>query len=183
MTLHVKAGGVWRTVDDPQVRVSGTWRPIQEGWVRVAGVWRQFYSRVVYQAVATNTTNTDGGGGTLTIQYNLLYDSDGLVRHTREISGSFFTSSIGQWSSAYPSETGSSWSVRVRHIAGTNIYTSGDGLNTWDALTSDRNWLFSDSVTDFNTVSGTYIVEISNDGGSTVYDSESFTVTLFNEGP
>lgn len=144
-----------------------------------------FYSAVnaTYQARALSVVNTDGGGGSKAIQYTLLYDSDGLARQTREIGGSFSTSSLGNWSSLYPSETGSGWSVRVRHTSGTNIYSSGDGLNTWDALTANRSWTFSDTVDEFASVAGTFIVEISGDGGSSVYDSASFTVTLTNEGP
>lgn len=144
-----------------------------------------FYGAVnaVYQAIGVNATNTDGGGGSRLISYTLRYDSDGLVRHTREIGGSASTTSIGNWSSLYPSETGTGWSVRLRFLSGTNIYASGDALNTWHPLTSDRSWTLSNTVSEFGSVSGAFLICISTDGGTTTFDSTSFTVTLTNEGP
>jgi hypothetical protein len=144
-----------------------------------------FYGAVdaVYQAIGNNVVNTDGGGGSRTIQYQLFYDSDGLVRQTREIGGSFSTNSLGDWSSLQPAETGFGWSVRVRHTAGLNDYASGSGLNVWLALTSDRSWLFSATLSEFDTNTGFFVVEISDDGGSTVFDSAAFAITLTNEGP
>lgn len=140
-------------------------------------------SSTIYQAVAADTTNTEAGSTSQNVEYELYYDSDGLVRHQVETAGNKAITSIGQWSSAYPSESGAGWSVRVRFLSGTNIYSAGDGLSVWRSLTSDREWVFSETLDPFTNVQGNFIVEISPDGGSTVFDSEQFEVRLSHEGP
>lgn len=160
----------------------------QNAGVPTSGVigLQDFYgaTNAVYQAIGgSGFTNNDGGSGAKIVQYTLRYDSNGLVRETRENGGSASTVSLGDWSSLQPAETGFGWSVRVRHTAGLNDYASGSGLNVWLALTSDRSWLFSATLSEFDTNTGFFVVEISDDGGSTVFDSAAFSVVLQHAGP
>ena len=144
-----------------------------------------FYGAInaVYQALASNVTNTDGGSGSQLISYTLFYDNDGLVRHTREIGGSASTSALGNWSSLYPSEPGTGWVLKLSHVSGTNTYSAGDALDTWHLLTSDRSFTLSATVDEFGSVSGTFLISLSADGGATTFDSTSFSVTFSHEGP
>jgi hypothetical protein len=62
MTWHVRSGGTWRNILDPQVKVSGTWRPVQEAWVRSGGTWRRYYIRFTGA-----TVDYTSGSGTETV--------------------------------------------------------------------------------------------------------------------
>lgn len=57
MPWHARAGGIWRDITDPSVRVSGVWQPVQQAWVRVSGVWQQFYSRVISVNISSGEAN------------------------------------------------------------------------------------------------------------------------------
>ena len=116
----------------------------------------------------------------------LFYDSDGGVRISQETGGAgAVITDVTPWSTRHPNETeGADWSVRVRFISGDNVYTSGDALNTWHVLSSNRSFTFSRSDTGPSSESGVFDVSISDDGGSTVWDGPNqFTVTLTNNAP
>jgi hypothetical protein len=114
----------------------------------------------------------------------LRYDSDGGVRKTTTQGSSTTTEDIGEWSPLHPSESGGAgWHVRVTHSSGSDPYVSGSGLGVWLALSSSRNWTFSRTSDTPGTTNGSYLVEISDDGGSSVYDSASWSVSLFVDTP
>lgn len=121
--------------------------------------------------------NSDFGGSSQNIRFDLFYDSDGDARRTLEIGGGFSTAFIGSWSND-PLEDGTGISIRVSYVSGTNIYSSGDGLGSWVSLTSNRNWRFEDTLNPFQTVSGTFSVQLSSNGGSTVASSATLVVNL-----
>lgn len=137
---------------------------------------------VTYQAVGPGLTSSDEEG--FTPHAVLYYDADGGVRKFTESSGFGTTADAGEWSSAHPGETGgASYAVRVRHVSGTDTYAVGDGLNTWVSLGSNRSWRFNGPTSGFNVEVGGYEVDLSLDGGSTVHDTDPFTVSLTNNGP
>lgn len=94
MTLHVKDGGAWKTVD-PYVKDAGTWKPIQALYVRDAGTWKPVYERVTSTIVgvtfttATSTFTVASGPTSITT-------SDGTVAITSNITvGHVITSTNG----------------------------------------------------------------------------------------
>lgn len=140
-------------------------------------------TNVVYTAIGGTYINNDDGSGFQTVKFEFEYESDGEVRRISESGGSFVAAKIGNWSSAATSETGAGVHVRVSYVSGDAVYSSGAGLGTWLALTSDRNWVFQQSVDEFDSLTGVYNVELSLDGGSTVHDSATLNITLRNDGP
>ena len=121
--------------------------------------------------------NSDFGGSSQNIRFDLFYDSNGDARRTQESGGSFVTFGMGSWSSD-ASEDGTGISIRVSYVSGTNIYSSGDGLGSWVSLTSNRDWRFEDTLNPFQTRSGTFSVQLSSNGGSTVASSATLVVNL-----
>lgn len=45
MTLYVKVGGSWQTVNDPRIKVGGTWQQAQNVYAKVGGTWQTIYTR------------------------------------------------------------------------------------------------------------------------------------------
>lgn len=128
-------------------------------------------------ARAGTFNNTDSGASAQAIRFDLFYDSDGDTRRTLETSGSFATASIGAWSDD-AAEDGTGLYLRVSYVSGDNTYSSGSGLGVWLLLTSNRNFRFEDTLSPFSTASGTYTVELSDDGGTTVASSATLVVNL-----
>ncbi len=139
-------------------------------------------SGTVYQAADVSINSTDSEGFAAT--GNLYYDADGGVRKFQESGGSGAITDQTPWSSSHPNETGGAgWSVRLTHQTGVDTYASGSGLNVWLALSANRSWQFVGPDSGPSTELGTYLIELSNDGGTTVFDSGTLTVSLENEGP
>ncbi len=44
MSLHIKDGGSWRTVDQPFVNVGGTWKTVREVHIKHGGTWRNIHT-------------------------------------------------------------------------------------------------------------------------------------------
>lgn len=135
---------------------------------------------ITYQASSSTIDSNDDSDELVTA--TLIYDSDGTAR---KIEDDFLTGpavvQISRWASETPS---AGWYVRVKYVSNSNSYVSGAGLNTWLALTVDRTWNWSKTDTGESTVTGTFSVEISDDGGSTIYDGpNNFDVVLFNRSP
>lgn len=62
MTLNIKAGGAWRNVTAPHVRVSGAWRPVQNIWIRSGGAWRQAFAAYIPPTVTVDRNYISGQG-------------------------------------------------------------------------------------------------------------------------
>lgn len=135
---------------------------------------------ITYQATASNISSNDDDGDNCTGE--LLYNTSGAVNKIREdwLTG-FANISLTPWASGTPD---AGWYVRVKYVSGAAVYTSGSGLNSWLALSSNRNWLFAFQDAGEAEAVGTYSVEISDDGGSTTHDGpNNFTVTLHINAP
>ena len=131
----------------------------------------------------TITCNEDDG---FNCSSNLYVDRDGDLRKRQENYGSFTTTNFGTYSNGDNSDAtfGDAYHVRVTNTATPDIYSSGSGLGTWLALTSDRSWSFVEARggPDSNT-STTYLVEFSDDAGSTVLDSFTLSFNLSWDSP
>lgn len=71
---------------------------------------------------------------------------------------------------------GSNYSIRLTVSSGTS--PSSGPVGSWESLGSTVTWeLTRQGVSGAGSTTGTYLVEISSDGGSTVIDSASYTLT------
>jgi hypothetical protein len=134
----------------------------------------------VYQAIGGTQAGSEDSP--VDAYVTLLYDSDGGVRFRYTTPTNVTTINKTPWSSLEPDETdGANWHIRITHSSETNQYNSGAGLGSWLPLSSNRFWKFLKSGVGSN--SGTYLVELSDDAGSSVYDSASFIANLTVETP
>lgn len=85
-----------------------------------------------------------------------LFNSDGTVDRTNYGTTAQFATGV-EWIASTPSVT---YYIKATNYSGDNP-TSGDSLNTWLALTSNRSWTWTKTDTSTGTVSGTLKVEIS----------------------
>jgi hypothetical protein len=102
----------------------------------------------------------------------LVYGTDGSA------------SAGGPWSDSNLEDgTGHHISI-ASHDSGDLKYTGTPTIGTWAALSSTVTFNFVDSDTTgpYSRLS-TYTIELSDDGGSTVLDSMTLSVTLTNDGP
>ena len=183
MTLHVKDGGVWRTVDDPQVRVSGAWQPIQEGWVRVAGVWRQFYSRISVSLATLDGSNRSSFGFTtsgspITVTQGIKFETDGTLQARDSTSPfGFFDLASGEWIGSQPNPgIGSSYKVKLTVNIGSSP-TSGPTVGVFHTISSDRQWDLSVTGTNAS-ASGNWTVEIQDVATSTTRATATFGLNV-----
>ena len=102
----------------------------------------------------------------------LYLDSTGNLRLITQGAGS---SDLGSWHSpeGTPDKT---YHANVTYVSGDATYTSGSGLNTWVALTTNRLWSFS--ISTYTSKTGVYRIRLSGDGGPTTIGDKNFTVSL-----
>jgi len=112
------------------------------------------------------------------VSSNLYVDADGGIRRRYENYGSFTTTNAGTYSNGDESDSafGDDFHVRVTHLSGANNYNSGSGLASWVALTANASWSFVEQQEGpTGTVTSTWTVAFSDDGGSTTLDSFVFS--------
>ena len=102
----------------------------------------------------------------------LYLDSTGDLRLYTQDSG---YNNLGSWYSpeGTPDKT---YHANVTYVSGDATYTSGSGLNTWVALTTNRLWSFS--ISTYTSKTGVYRIRLSGDGGATTIGDKNFTVSL-----
>ena len=134
---------------------------------------------------ARSISSSEDSASTVLVQARFYYDADGGIRRMVETNGSQATSDYGEWAVGHPiTGAGTGFYIRVTHQTGANQYTSGSGLASWLQLTSGRDWLFSGSIASTESTTGTYLAEIAtDDAGSNVLDSSTWTIVLANAGP
>ena len=137
----------------------------------------------LYQAVGGTSSGVEDSPSDAVV--TLRYDSDGGVRHSQSFVSGSNTTDKDPWSSAHPGEAGGAgWSLKIVHSSGDNDYNTGSGLGTvlgaggtgWVTLDVNRTWEFR--LSSITTHVSNYVIYLSNDGGSTVYDSDTYAVTL-----
>lgn len=118
---------------------------------------------------------------------DMLFDDDGGRRKFQSNSGGGSTTDAGEWSSLDPNET-ETWHVRLAsHDTGTDRYTGTPTLGTWTEISAAGTPTFDHVWSPGGGPQGpdvsTYTYELSSDGGSTVHDSMTLTVSLSIDSP
>lgn len=119
---------------------------------------------------------------------DMLLDADGGRRKFQSnSSGGTTTDANPPWSSLHPNET-ATWHARiVSHDTGTNRYIGSPAIGTWQEINAPGNPTF-----DFSWQPGvgpqgpdvsTYTIALSDDAGSTTFDTMTLTVTLSIDSP
>jgi len=135
----------------------------------------------MYMAVGGSISSREDDGDEANSQ--LLYDLDGGVRKRTEteIFTPFYTE-LMPWSPKHPGEMdGIDWSVWLEFTSGDSVYDAADSthsLDTWYTLDSDIMWAFDFSNNGPSTAQGIFLVKLSDDGGSTDFDTKVVTVNL-----
>jgi len=74
--------------------------------------------------------------------------------------------------------------VRCSFSSGTNVYLSGDALATWHALSTDRQFNFSKATGGGPELAeGLFTLEFSLDGGTTVHETSTLDIEMFERSP
>jgi len=131
--MFVGVGGAWKRVLDMFVGVGGQHKRVLQGWVGVGGQWKTFY---VGETITLSGTVSVPNFGTALASppgqtVTWVFGSNGTVMRN----GSPFNAGV-EWNSAQPTPAGSYW-IRGTHVQGDNP-SGGFSLNTWHALTQDR---------------------------------------------
>ena len=139
-----------------------------------------------YRLDNLSITGSDASGGNATA--DLIFDDDGGRRKFQSTSGGGSTTDADPpWSSLHPNET-TTWHVRLAsHDTGTNRYTGTPALGTWTEISAAAvptfDHLWSPGGGPQGPDVSTYTYELSSDGGSTVHDSMTLTVSLSIDSP
>lgn len=120
MTMHVKVGGVWKTIAAPSIKVGGAWKAIQGGWVKVAGVWKQFYVALGATLPASFSTSRVWPNNAY-----ILISTDGTYSDHN---------SSGTWRTA---GTSAEFEIRASGLTGD---TPSGTFNVWMSATTSPSW-------------------------------------------
>jgi len=137
-----------------------------------------------YIAQVADLSSLDEDG--FTADAYVYYDSTGEARFSEETLDFFSTVTL-DWSPLSSSEPGATgWYVRLQYVSGVSHVSIGgsSALNTWIQISTNPVWGFRNSDGGPSTNIGTYSIELSHDGGSTIYDGpNNFSITLFVQSP
>lgn len=137
MTIYSKVAGVWKAIDDPQVKISGAWTDVQNVYVKVSGVWEQIYQRIVV-SITNQLISQSSFGSDAYARYQL--DSDGKVYKFEGTTAGTPTTFIENW--VTPNSAASNYECFATLNSG-SLETGTTG--SWLALTSDRMWGVADT--------------------------------------
>jgi hypothetical protein len=167
MTIYSKVSGVWKTIDDPQVKVSGVWKDVQTAYVKVSGAWKEIYNRVVVSI--TNQTIVFGQISPNDAYARYQLDSDGKVYEYTGTTAGTPTTFIENW--VDPTSEASNYECFATLNSG-SLQTGTTG--SWLALTSDRMW--GVAVTGIGTQTANLTIDIREVGTAT--NLASATISL-----
>ena len=142
---------------------------------------------VVYGFVATSVTNNSTRASGQSTTNKVTIKTNGTVEGLYDTGGSINnTTTLTDWSSAAPNETnGANWHCRIEvttHVVGHSQTNNHTG--TWYQLNVDQEWHWEHNFgSGPDSESGDYTMELSDDAGSTVFDTCDLTVGMANEGP
>lgn len=179
MPIDYKVSGVYKNVDAAFYKVSGTWKRILGGWVNVSGVWKQFFVgwELALSAISESAANASNGpcsAGVKVLRSGQLQTGNNFNSLTPT-----YSNVSGEWADPVSGNPGDYYHARM--VYGSGIHLDAGTEDTWQALTSDREYNVQANV---GAGSGTFngTLQISSDGGSTVdvSCSVSLQVTSFS---
>lgn len=140
----VNIATAWKTVSQPQVNVGGSWRLVTSIEANVGGSWEEVFSLgPSYSDIITLTGTT--GDPNITEDYT-PFDEVATAFWRWQSNGRVYNNDVGQfqdgveWSDLQDSPTAGFY-IRATSYSGTP--TDGPALNTWWALSSNREWELS----------------------------------------
>jgi hypothetical protein len=164
MTWHVRDGGTWKEVTDPQVRDGSTWKQVQEAHVRDGGTWKKFYERAANDIVLTARTITGVQlvSGTSVAGIRLLNTGQAQTR-----ANSTYTNISAEWQDPVGWDAASNYDVRWVSVSGSATVSGGLTAGTKYNLGTSREMYISNSTPD-NVVERVIDVIISASGGADI---------------
>lgn len=143
MSLHVKAGGSWRTTNNVYAKVNGSWKQIKQVYVKVNGVWKQIWTYAVSASdslpaidtwsnvdpynlpsgVTSTKTYSTVAGTTATLTYNPI-TIGGQIGISLAVSGNTVISFSGATVASFSSNFSSSLVSSGKGTSWVQLYTS-----------------------------------------------------------
>jgi len=137
MSLEIRVGGVWKTIDTASIKVGGAWKTPDSIEIKVAGVWKTIWpTGPAVSAVNGGDYNFAPSG---TCYAGVQFHSNGN-EYEANAAGSF-TNLIGVWLDA-----GLNSEVWVEPLVTLNSWNSGPATGARYRLDTTRSWLVSRSV-------------------------------------
>lgn len=166
MTMHVRDGGTWKEITDPQVNIGGTWKEIASAWVNVGGVWKQFYERIALSLpTVTETVIASPSAAGVRVRRNGKYESGTAAGNQSVVYGEV---DAAAWADPEESTIGDEYHCRLVTSSGSLDVGTAD---SWLALTSDRSFEVVEGGSFFGEM------QLSKDGGSTILATGSVSLT------
>lgn len=180
--FYYRDSSVFNKINKMYYNDSGTWLELREVWYNDNGTWTRVFSNeaiVITNQTAFDDADTSGGSATAETSYSLA--SDGRARKNLGVDVI-----PGEWYSNAPvTGFGADYEARA-----TVTFDNGNGTlggsptGSWESLTSGLQWTLADTG---NFVERTSIrdllIEISDDGGTTVIASAEITLRTRLFGP
>jgi hypothetical protein len=145
----------------------------------VGGTWESVW--LAYVVTLSGESCSDGGTAPGTVTCGFRVNSDGTIDQQE---GGLYTQVDSGTDWVIPNDADATFHVRFTQT-GYNETGSGDAtatgtLNTWLALSSNRELTLDGTTAMFQDLDAewTVTIEISDDGGSTVLDSGTYIMTL-----
>jgi len=128
MSLYANVSGTWRSQGNAWTNVAGVWKRATV-WTNVAGTWKAVLGRV----------SLDGHSTAAPAQSGFRFNSDGTVDENE--SGSYSQiDSATDWIIPNAVDGKGSYEIRAVQNSGDALDAGSDALNTWLALSTDREW-------------------------------------------
>jgi len=122
----------------------------------------------------SNASPSDLEFAPATAQAGIQFLLDGRLTY---VGNGLTGSPVNQWARGWPiTGIGNSFQVAITAITGT-APSSGAALNTWQTISTTRQWLLDNPGTVVETLSGTWTISIRALGTTTVLASAVYTVS------
>lgn len=148
MTMHVRAGGSWHTVQKVWAKVSGTWREV-DVHARASGSWRSIHTIVPPVDYNISTAFITDAQSDRACQAGIRVNPDGSLDQL--INGTYSPLNAStDW--AIPNGSYSDHDVRITNVswsAGSAFSSSPGSDGTWFSLASAKEWYVVDTDPNF----------------------------------
>lgn len=175
MPVFYKVSGVWKEVTGIWNKVSGVWKLVETGDTRVSGVWKNFFTAWTTALSAISETATNASNGPCSAGVKVQRSGQLQTGNNFNSLSPTYSNVAGEWADPVSGNPGDYYHARM--VYGSGIHLTVGTEDTWQALTSDREYNVQANV---GAGSGTFngTLQISSDGGSTVDVSCSVTLQV-----